>query len=249
MLDGFASFSGFVSADEAEVETFHTPSGQYRRVTRYFTRDPGPYGYLVGMPADDIINPHFHRVDQFQVFYGTPGARYKDLEFGPGRILVHYADAYSTYGPVTSGPVELEYLTLRAILDKGVGYVPKDRDLLIRTPRHRNIHSELLLRDPSATPGVEVVIPHQHDGVGAVRFRVEPGPTQLPSTGVHSGQYCVVLGGTIRYAGQEYGVGALAWIGARTAPLDVTAGEDGADLLILQFPHPTAPGGDPELKH
>src|SRR5262245_15707940 len=76
---------------------------------------PGPQAFLVRFPADSRGGAHFHPVDQFQIFYGSDGSWFKNQEITSGEIMLHYADAYVTYGPFgTKGPEPLEFFTLRA---------------------------------------------------------------------------------------------------------------------------------------
>src|SRR5256885_10627137 len=74
---------------------------------------PGPQIYVNTLDPGVELAAHFHKVDQFQVFFGTPGATFKRHEISP--LMVHYTDAYSTYGPFrASADVPLRLTTIRA---------------------------------------------------------------------------------------------------------------------------------------
>ncbi|HEX9506417.1 MAG TPA: hypothetical protein VGA62_10480, partial [Acidimicrobiia bacterium] len=51
-------------------------------------------------------------MNQFQVFFPAPGAWYKRRSLHS--VLVHYVDAFVTYGPFGSADQPLEFYTLRA---------------------------------------------------------------------------------------------------------------------------------------
>ncbi|MPZ25864.1 MAG: hypothetical protein GEV12_05285 [Micromonosporaceae bacterium] len=235
-----ATFQSFITHSDATPEENTNAFGETRKVDRYFTREPGPYGFLVTMPRRNVINPHFHHVDQFQLFYGSPGANYKGAEIAPDQLLLHYADAYSTYGPIHSGEQPLEFFTLRARLDRGIGYIPKDRDRLVRTSRHRNIYRDHPLAPGPDTPALDVIIEPDADGIAAYRLRGQPGEIMSPPSAAGTGgQYCLLVNGAVTYQDRQYGPRSLAWIGPDTpAPSLVADPDRGADLIVMQFPKP-----------
>src|SRR5689334_9041256 len=58
----------------------------------------GPQVFMVDFPeAGSSISPHFHDVDQYQIFVRGNG-RLGSNEAGP--MTFHYADAYTPYGPI-----------------------------------------------------------------------------------------------------------------------------------------------------
>lgn len=69
-----------------------------------------PTVFLVEQGADILLQPHFHRQNQFQLFVAGDGT----IGSEPIRpITLHYAGAYTGYGPIKSGPGGLKYFTIR----------------------------------------------------------------------------------------------------------------------------------------
>jgi len=104
-------------------------------------RGPGlsPTVFLVEQPPNAVLAPHFHTQNQFQVVKagsGTLGAH----AVGPGSV--HYAGAFTGYGPLVAGPAGLSYFTIRAVYETGANFLPDARDRLQRGPK-RNAHGPL----------------------------------------------------------------------------------------------------------
>lgn len=88
-----------------------------------------PQGFLVEQPPGSVTKPHFHEVNQFQVFVGGAGRLGK---YAAGPLTVQYAGAHSPYGPIEAGNGGVIYFTLRAAWDPGAKYMPQSRDKLRR---------------------------------------------------------------------------------------------------------------------
>src|SRR5579862_2487593 len=89
----------------------------------------GPQAYINELDPAVELAAHFHKVDQFQVFFGVSGARF--LRHPIPKVMVHYTDAYSTYGPFRSGTEgRLLYATLRAEHSNFGGVMPGARSQL-----------------------------------------------------------------------------------------------------------------------
>src|SRR5690348_1666786 len=104
----------FVAFDEAEhvrLEAKHFDSYVF-----FSTRDAegeGPQMYMNQVDRGVELGSHFHRVDQFQVFFGDEGSVFQRKPIP--ELLVHYTDAYSVYGPFKAAPdSDLLYATIRA---------------------------------------------------------------------------------------------------------------------------------------
>src|ERR1700738_3467863 len=68
--------------------------------------------YVLEHPGEGLVSgPHFHPVDQYQVFVHGGGHLGKRAI---GEITVHYADAYTPYGPMVAGDQGMSVYTIRA---------------------------------------------------------------------------------------------------------------------------------------
>jgi hypothetical protein len=201
----------------------------------------GPQGFLVDdHPEFPTIRAHFHPVDQFQVFFAQRGAWYKSHEIDG--IVVHYADAYVTYGPFGTKGLPFSFFTLRADGNEEVYWMPESRDQLPPPPRprHRNIHVDVEtnaeLEAAIETLELRPLIEQQSDGLAAHLAVIPPHQTAIDgSTSQAPGRYHCVVSGDIVHEGHTFGPRSLGWLPADSA-LPVTAGERGAKVLILQFP-------------
>ena len=131
-----------VPAAHETVETLGKGDVHYR-VDNFFgsvvEKGLGPQVFLVHQAPGDVTAPHFHGVPQFQVFTGGEGA------FGRAELhspALHYADAWTSYGPIVAGPTGIEYFTARVHSDVGAGWMPEARkDKLQKSGRHFTIYS------------------------------------------------------------------------------------------------------------
>ena len=96
-----------------------------------------PNVFLVDLPPESVLDPHFHRENQFQLFVKGEGS----IGRHPIRpITVHYAGAFTGYGPLAAGPQGVSYFTIRPVYDTGAFYLPHARDDMVPGPK-RNLHS------------------------------------------------------------------------------------------------------------
>jgi hypothetical protein len=198
-----------------------------------------PQGFLVEQPPGSVTKPHFHEVDQFQVFVGG-GGRLGKRAAGP--LTVQYAGAHSPYGPIVAGDAGVTYFTLRAAWDPGAKYMPQSRDKLKPGRQRQVLGRPMVPADPAALralsrPETIAIIEREPDGMAAWMLRLGARaeiPFPDPSDG--GGQYHVVVGGSLRRDGRDFG--ALSCLYAtRDEPVRAAAaGDDGLELLVLQFP-------------
>lgn len=226
---------------DAQVVNVVSGNGEHRKVTNYLTGPGGPQAFMVTMAPGGTVPPHFHRVDQYQLLLGGGGARFKGAKLPAGTLTVHYADAFSTYGPIEAGAAApMDFYTLRAFTDRFIAYMPQERDKLPATGRHRNIHLTIQTgRAAGGRPAREELIAETDDGVCA--WRAGLGPAQPVQSGAPagSGQYGYVISGSVLAAGKELGPRSLAWFPAGSPADGAVAGPDGSDVLFLQFPRNT----------
>lgn len=205
---------------------------------------PEPQAFLVDMRPSDTIPPHFHAVDQFQVFVAGSGslARNSDVALP---VTVHYVDHHTGYGPVDSGPQGFSYFGLRAKTDSGPVFLhqPGYREKLIPSKKRHftarvtlSIDPVLLSRDTAALEpvieGLDVA-----DGLGALVLRMGPAMKMAgPDPRRTGGQYYLVMNGSLERSGESYPAWSVIFQDPAESALEVIAGSAGLEALILQFP-------------
>ena len=119
----------FVAFEDTEFQRVAAPGYSFDSYVFFGSRKysgPGPQVYMNSVDPGVTLSAHFHRIDQFQVFFGTDGARFQRKPVPP--VFVHYADAFATYGPFSAAPdASLLYATIRARSDNYGGVMPGAR--------------------------------------------------------------------------------------------------------------------------
>lgn len=205
-----------------------------------------PQAYLLEMTPGEILLPHFHAVDQFQIFVaGSGGVGRTHADVTP--VLVHYADHHTGYGPIEASAQGFSYFTLRARSDSGVVYLhhPGYRDKLLPSRRRHFTASVRLNTAPVLAQRSDVSVsslcPQDlavDDGLGACLYRMGPGlPLRAPQPATASGgQYLLVLNGSVQHGGKAYPAWSVLYSATAGEAIEVSAGALGAELLALQFP-------------
>lgn len=259
-----------VAADAAASERnrFHRKTREgasiWRR--RYFGPEPGPTGsasvdpstsaapdyveagsgapcepqaFVVEQAPGAIVHPHFHQVDQFQVAIEGGGALGRH-PLAP--LTVHFAGAYTGYGPIRPGPDGLKYLTTRARADvSGALFLPAARARMKARPRRNRFAGPIVPSGAAALAGrrdiaVETAM-EDEDGLGAWYFRLPPaGLAVLPTPGEGDGETLWVAAGALALAGAWRDRGTALFLSPDEPPQRVEAGPAGAELLVLRFP-------------
>jgi hypothetical protein len=217
--------------------------GRPRFITDYFGRSSSFAGgdAFVIAQTNETLGAHFHPVDQFQILLGAPGSLYQRRAIDP--MVVHYADAYTTYGPLIGADPPLRYFTLRAEPTTEIAFMPRDRAKLIKRGR-RNIKipvdapGELAVLAPGDVRWVEIIAA-QSDGLRVAEVTAGPGtPVVLPAA-TGSGEYSFVAAGSIDFAGRSFGQESLGWHTGGCGQVEVVAGDAGCRLLVFFFPYPS----------
>jgi hypothetical protein len=241
------------TAAEPEKRRFVTGDGMESTVIPYFglfvppENKPVvgtlfPVAFRVEQDPHSVAEPHFHQANQFQVFVAGDGSLGK-RDVRP--IAVQYADAYTPYGPIVAGDAGISYMTLRNGYDPGAYYMPGARDTLKSFARKpRALYAEPVEPRPAlhagAAPELEPIIPAEESGLAAWRLRLAPGATSTgPDPAQSGGQYWLVVAGSDA-GGLE--ARSCRFLSADEAAHVATAGPDGLDALILQFPRFAAAG-------
>jgi hypothetical protein len=198
---------------------------------------PGPTVFLVEQPPHAVLATHFHLHNQFQVVRAGSGTLGPHA-VGPGSV--HYAGAYTGYGPLMAGPAGLSYFTLRAVHETGANFLPAARDRLRRGPkRHAQgpVHAPLplaALRGLPAPCRVPLIAPQ--DDLAACAFQLPPLAALAPGAPAGSGQFQLVLAGALDTPQGRLQAWESRYLSAGEDAGGCAAGADGVHLLVLDMP-------------
>ncbi|MBI5277441.1 MAG: hypothetical protein HY854_13380 [Burkholderiales bacterium] len=200
-----------------------------------------PTVFLVEQPPHAVLAPHFHTHNQFQVVKqgaGTLGPH----AVGPGSV--HYAGAYTGYGPLVAGAGGLSYFTIRAAYETGAHFLPLARDQLKRGPkRHAQgpVHEPLSAEALAALPSVRrVQLIELQEDLEVFALQLPPGtPLELPAPR-GAGQFQLLLAGALDTPQARLQAWESRYLSPGEATRDGAAGPGGLHLLVLQMPA-TAP--------
>ena len=197
-----------------------------------------PTVFLVEQPPHSVLAPHFHGQNQFQVIKegsGTLGPR----AIGPGSV--HYAGAFTGYGPLVAGPQGLSYFTIRAVFETGANFLPVQRERLRPGPKK---HAQGPIHEPlSAAALTALTAPARVDLIGspddelaASAWRLPPlAPVPvLPPRG--SGLFQLVMTGELRTPEGTLSSWESRYLSAGDCGGACSAGATGVQLLVLQMP-------------
>lgn len=194
-----------------------------------------PLAFLVNGPPAYVIPAHFHEIDQYQIFVGGSATLGKHA-VAPGSV--HYADAYTPYGPIVATEDGFNYLTLRPRSIIGYHEMPGEGSLLKPVNEARGRRGRMMVADidPTSPHGTECeTLFEEPDGIAACRLAAEPG-VALPQPGItHGGAYYVVLSGAIVSDGITYPPRATIWIGEDENPPAMIAGPEGVSVAFMSF--------------
>ena len=198
-----------------------------------------PTMFLVEQPAGKVLPTHWHRENQFQVVVGGGGTMGRH-EIAP--IMVHYAGAYSGYGPIIAGPEGVKYFTIRAVFEQGAMMAATQLDSMIRGPK-RQVSSE---QHQTLDEGGLAALTQARciDLIAPAADKLAAQVWQLPSGGSalaldpagSSGQFLMVLSGGLRHADQVLREWETVFVSADEPAHRLQAGDAGAEVLLLQIP-------------
>jgi hypothetical protein len=204
---------------------------------------PELQAFRLDLCADQVLDAHFHIVDQFQVFIDGRGTIGRD---DAAIISAHYADHHTGYGPLIASQQGLTYLTLRSKTDAGLVFLrePRVRERLQPTKRrHRMSSPATLSTEPVLaardTIAVEDLVEQREDdeGIAVKLIRMGPGMTAAaPDTTNSGGEYIIVLNGSLELEGQALGKYSLLFVRSNEAAPMLTAGPQGLEVMVTRFP-------------
>lgn len=192
-----------------------------------------PMAFLVEQDPGAVAHAHYHQADQFQVVVAGEGTLGTHTVHP---VAVHFAGAHTAYGPIRAGTAGLTYLTLRNGFDPGARYMLRAENRValrsVANRRHREAVAAPLRDDETG-----ILLGPEPDGLTAWRHCLEPAEHIIgPAPDEGAGQYWVVLGGGLRYAGETLGRLSCVFVHPDDPAFAAAVGPDGADVLVMQFP-------------
>ncbi len=205
-----------------------------------------PQAFLIEMSANEVIVPHFHEVDQFQVFVAGSGSLGRHAAAGP--LAVHYTDHHTGYGPINASAQGFSYFTLRARTDPGAVYLHKPgyRERLKPSKKRHGVADGIALStEPVLMSRKEIAVEKLladldgSDGLAATLMRMGPGMvTGGPDPSATGGQHYMVVNGSLETGSEEYAAWSTVFVPATDPALELRAGPKGLEVLLLQYPRP-----------
>jgi len=239
----------FIGTEERGTRTRsakQSPNSQYYKSEWMDTgQDPilSPTVFLIEMAPGAVAGTHFHRNNQFQVFVKGTGSIGKH-ELGPG--AVHYAGAYTGYGPLTAGPEGLWYFTMRPVFESGALYIPQFRDQMVPGPKRSSSSQAIDAMSASELAALTQVqaqdlIPLAADKLAAQVLRLPPGASFVGMSPEGSGgQFYIVMSGSMLHAGSRLARWEQIFVTDDEDAYTVTASDQGLEVIFLQYPRKAA---------
>jgi len=202
---------------------------------------PAPQAMLIEQDPGTTVRTHYHDRHQFQIFLNPAGSIGRRET---GTFALHYTTPESAYGPLVARDTALSYLTLRAVsTDTGAFFIPESREQMRAGLPKRQLHtmpptlSDITARKLRASVETEILITPDDTGVAAWILRLPPGvhldaPYHAPS----GGRFYVVASGSLMHDHEELMEQATLWASPEDEPVNLTAGTNGLELVVVQFP-------------
>jgi hypothetical protein len=228
----------FARPNSVEWETDLYPPSKFRNYFGHLDRiDRGPQAFEVFRDAPGVIEPHFHPIDQFQVF-----VRGADLALGKADcdpVAVHYTDGFSPYGPITWGDDGITFFNLRARADTGANWMPASREMLVRRAgRYMTAHCSVEETSAAGKEHDTWLIPPHEDGLLVFARVAGPGEELTDETAGGAGRFEFVLSGELVLE-QEPGpfpAHSIVFVPAGMRLPRRRAGASGVHTLTMQSP-------------
>ncbi len=200
-----------------------------------------PMAYLVEQSPSSTVEPHFHQVDQFQIFIGGRGHIGTHALTG---VTVHYSGAHSPYGPIVAGPAGVQYITLRRNWNPGAQWMSGAVATLREMPGRKYVAytSEPMNRSTAAHVSelkctvVTDVIPSQSNGLGAWMVQAGPGAALQGNPALSNGLFWYVLTDGLQSDDSALGEGACFFFSHEEPSFEFHAEAQGGELVRVQLP-------------
>ena len=202
--------------------------------------DGAPTIFMVEQPPESVLAPHFHMTNQFQLFVAGHGR----IGGHPlAAVTIHYAGAFTGYGPIVAGEDGIAYLTIRPGHEPGANFIATSGHLMRKGPKRGATATPVAVAGVAdlralPAPAVTVAIPLGEDGLGASVHALPPhAPLDPIRSTAAEGDFLIVLAGALD---AENGISrrdleSLFIPSADPWPRLVT-GPDGAQVVLLSTP-------------
>ena len=243
-----------VSYDEIKPENIRRnpggpdrPASTNRPFFRATAETPdSPTAFLAQYDPGDKSCSHFHQVDQFQILVQGKGTMGRH-EVEP--YHVHFARAFTPYGPLHADEkTGWTFMTLRARFDPGAqrlpGALPKLQQVRDRKPWQVTSKAAF----PACSAGISMQdVPEIKDerGLYVRALTMAPGASAVaPAPSEGAGQYVIALKGGMLHEDRRRDALTVVFIAPDEAPFQITAGHDGLEALVLNFPRTSPAAND-----
>jgi hypothetical protein len=155
-------------------------------------------------------------------------------------VLVHYAGAYTGYGPLVAGPQGIKYFTIRPVCESGFIPITAAREKMVRGPkRHLTVGPIDVSRPPEGAVDGEAFAlhPFDADGLGMGYLKLKPDTSlSFQRHPASQGVFVFVLQGQVQLAQQALGVWEMFFVSSDEPLPKCAAGAQGATVLTLHCP-------------
>jgi len=197
-----------------------------------------PTIFLVEQPPHCVAPAHFHRQNQFQLFIdgsGSIGRR----PVAP--LTVHYAGAYTGYGPLVAGPEGLKYFTIRPVHDAGMILV-SEREKMVRGPKRHEQAGPIAIAGAEHLRGLGAPLRHDavplaDDGLGVTVMHLPSGEPLVPERTATTGHlFAIVLSGQLDVDSVGLGQWESVFVSDDETLPGMVAAPGGAQIVLLYVP-------------
>jgi hypothetical protein len=203
--------------------------------------DPGlsPTGFLFEQHPDTVVRAHCHGQNQFQVFVeGTGQIGGHEV----GALTVHYAGAYTGYGPILAGPEGLKYMTLRPVFESGAIFMDDSRGRLPKGPKRGATVGPIAVPDTASLNALthvdeEELVKAGPDGLAVTMTLIPSGQAaEQREGGAAAGRFLFVAAGAVRLDGARLEPWETAYVTEDEDLVPLIAEDGGAAILSLFVP-------------
>jgi hypothetical protein len=201
--------------------------------------DFSPTIFMIEMPPHSVAPAHFHRNNQFQLFVeGTGKIGSHTIE----PLTIHYAGAYTGYGPLVAGPDGLTYLTIRSVFEAGLIAVAGSAGQMRKGPRRGAEAGPVAVSTAEALGGLveldeQAVLPMAADGLGATSVRLPRGTRYVVNVAPEAeGEFLIVVSGEVTIDTRRLSRLESAFVRADEPAVPIEAGSGGAQVIRLSMP-------------